>query len=89
MLSHAVSLLKPGGKLAVISFHSLEDRIVKRFLRDHSQAIVDDPTWPEPRPNPDYHFDLPAKLIQATPEEASQNPRARSAKLRFAVRRAI
>ncbi len=88
MLSHAVSLLKPGGKLAVISFHSLEDRIVKRFLRAHSQAMVDDPTWPEPRPNPDYHFDLPAKLIQATPEEASQNPRARSAKLRFAIRRA-
>ena len=88
MLSHAVRLLKPGGKLAVISFHSLEDRIVKRFLRDHSQAMVDDPTWPEPRANPDYHFDLPTKLIQATPEEASQNPRARSAKLRFAIRRA-
>lgn len=88
MLSHAVRLLKPGGKLAVISFHSLEDRIVKHFLRDRSQAMVDDPTWPEPRPNPDYHFDLPSKLIQATPEEASRNPRARSAKLRFAIRRA-
>ena len=88
MLGHAVRLLKPGGKLAVISFHSLEDRIVKHFLRNHSQAMVDDPTWPEPRPNPEYDFDLPAKLIQAAPEEASRNPRARSAKLRFAIRRA-
>ena len=88
LLDQSLARLKSGGVLAVISFHSLEDRIVKRFLRAHSQAMVDDPTWPEPRPNPDYHFDLPAKLIQATPEEASQNPRARSAKLRFAIRRA-
>ena len=88
MLNHAVKLLKPGGKLAVISFHSLEDRIVKRFLRAHSQPMVDDPTWPAPRPNPDYDFDLPHKLVQASPEECARNPRARSAKLRFAIRRA-
>lgn len=88
MLSHAVRFLKPGGKLAVISFHSLEDRIVKHFLREQSQAMLDDPTWPEPRANPNHHFDLPSKLIQATSEEASRNPRARSAKLRFAIRRA-
>ena len=72
----------------MISFHSLEDRIVKRFLREQSQAMLDDPTWPEPRVNPNHHFDLPNKLIQATSEEASRNPRARSAKLRFAIRRA-
>jgi 16S rRNA (cytosine1402-N4)-methyltransferase len=88
MLSHAVDLLNPGGKLAVISFHSLEDRIVKHFIRDHSKAMVDDPTWPAPRQNPDYHFDLPCKLIQASKEECVRNPRARSAKLRFAIRRA-
>ena len=87
MLSHAVSLLKPGGKLAVISFHSLEDRIVKHYLRAHSQAMVDDPTWPAPRPNPELYFDLPHKLVQASPEECARNPRARSAKLRFALRR--
>lgn len=87
MLELAVSRLRPGGKLAVISFHSLEDRVVKRFLRHHSQAWIDDPTWPEPRPNPDHHFDLPNKLIQPTPEECRRNPRARSARLRLAIRR--
>ncbi len=87
MLNEAVHRLKPGGKLAVISFHSLEDRIVKRFLRQHSTPTVDDPTWPEPRPNPHYHFTLPRKLVPPSTEESSRNPRARSAKLRFAVRR--
>lgn len=86
MLGHAVSLLKPGGKLAVISFHSLEDRIVKQFLRRHSAPTIDDPTWPEARPNPDYHFHLPGKLVQPSAAESARNPRARSAKLRFAVR---
>lgn len=87
MLRHAISLLKPGGKLAVISFHSLEDRIVKRFLRQHSLAMLDDPTWPAPRPNPEYFFDLPSKLVRPTPKECQENPRSRSARLRLAIRR--
>lgn len=87
MLEQAMSLLKPGGKLAVISFHSLEDRIVKRFLRERSQAELDDPTWPSPKPNPHYQVDLPHKWLKATEEEAAHNPRARSAKLRVAIRR--
>jgi 16S rRNA (cytosine1402-N4)-methyltransferase len=87
MLTHATTLLKPGGKLAVISFHSLEDRIVKRFLRKHSTATLDDPTWPAPRPNPGHHFDLHGKLIQPGSDECQQNPRSRSAKLRCALRR--
>jgi 16S rRNA (cytosine1402-N4)-methyltransferase len=79
------SVLKPGGRLLIITFHSLEDRMVKRFLKHRSTAFLDDPGWPEPRPNPDYQFRLLAKkAIAPTPEEISRNPRARSAKLRVA-----
>lgn len=87
MLEQATQLLKPGGKLAVISFHSLEDRIVKRFLRLHAQATLDDPTWPEPRPNPDHHFASTRKIVHPSPTESTRNPRSRSAKLRLAVHR--
>jgi 16S rRNA (cytosine1402-N4)-methyltransferase len=79
------SVLKPGGRLLIITFHSLEDRLVKRFLRHRSTAFLDDPGWPEPRPNPDLQFQLLArKAIIPTAEEISLNPRARSAKLRVA-----
>ena len=75
--------LAPGGHLAVITFHSLEDRIVKRFFRERSQEWVDRPEWPEPRRNPDRIFRLlTPHPIDAAVEEASNNPRARSAKLR-------
>lgn len=86
-LEKTVSCLKPGGRLAIISFHSLEDRIVKHFLRQHSLATLDRPEWPEPRPNPEYFFSLPMKKPRA-PEayELEANPRSRSAKLRVAVR---
>jgi len=84
-LDAAPSVLKPGGRLLVITFHSLEDRMVKRFLRHRSAPFIDDPGWPEPRPNPDHQFDLLArKAITPTAEEISLNPRARSAKLRVA-----
>lgn len=77
------SVLKPGGRLLVITFHSLEDRMVKRFLKHRSTPFIDDPGWPEPRPNPDCQFRLLArKAIAPTPEEIASNPRARSAKLR-------
>ena len=78
-------VLKPGGRLLIITFHSLEDRIVKRFLKHRSNPFLDEPGWPEPRPNPDYQFKLLArKAIAPSIEEISQNPRARSAKLRIA-----
>ena len=78
-------ILKPGGRLLIITFHSLEDRLVKRFLRHRSAPMVDDPGWPEPRPNPDYQFHLLARrAIPPSPEEITLNPRARSAKLRVA-----
>lgn len=79
------SVLKPGGRLLVITFHSLEDRLVKRFLRHRSTAFLDDPGWPEPRPNPDLNFQLLARrAIVPTAAETALNPRARSAKLRVA-----
>jgi 16S rRNA (cytosine1402-N4)-methyltransferase len=85
ILSSAADILKPGGKILVITFHSLEDRMVKRFLRHHSQPYIDDPTWPEARPNPDCKFRLISKrAIAPSTQETSSNPRARSAKLRVA-----
>jgi 16S rRNA (cytosine1402-N4)-methyltransferase len=75
--------LAPGGRLAVITFHSLEDRIVKHFFRDHSQEWIDRPEWPEPRRNPNRIFRLlTPHPMDAGVEEIANNPRARSAKLR-------
>ncbi len=85
ILSSAAGILKPGGRLLIITFHSLEDRMVKRFLRHYSEPYIDDPTWPEARPNPDCRFRLLSKkAIAPTANETSANPRARSAKLRVA-----
>lgn len=81
------SLLSPGGRLAVITFHSLEDRIVKQFLRRHSAPEIDDPTWPAARPNPERIFTLlTTRSVTASPAELSSNPRSRSARLRVAER---
>ncbi|MBC7979819.1 MAG: 16S rRNA (cytosine(1402)-N(4))-methyltransferase RsmH [Armatimonadetes bacterium] len=85
ILSSASKILKPGGRLLIITFHSLEDRMVKRFLRHHSQPYIDDPTWTSARPNPDCQFQLLSKkAIAPSTREISANPRARSAKLRVA-----
>jgi len=77
--------LEGGGRIAVISFHSLEDRIVKNFFRDHSREWLDKPEWPEPRRNPDYELTLlTPKPVEPSEEEQRANPRSRSAKLRVA-----
>ena len=77
--------LEPGGRIAVITFHSLEDRIVKNFFRDHSREWLDRPEWPEPRRNPDYDLGLVTpKPVEPSEEEQRANPRSRSAKLRVA-----
>ena len=79
--------LETGGRIAVITFHSLEDRIVKNFFRDRSRAWLDRPEWPEPRPNPDHELELiTSKPIEPDAIEQRANPRSRSAKLRVAER---
>jgi len=77
--------LKPSGRIAVIAFHSLEDRIVKNFFRDHSREWLDRPEWPAPQRNPDYDLKLVTpKPVEAREDEQHANPRSRSAKLRVA-----
>ncbi len=85
-LDAALARLAPGGRLAVISFHSLEDRMVKQFMRRHSLAdpmyagLPDMPVHARPT------LRLVGKAIQADENETSANPRARSARLRVAER---
>jgi len=79
--------LAPGGRLAVITFHSLEDRVVKTFFKARSAQWIDRPEWPEARPNPDYIFkQITGKPIIASAVEQRENPRSRSAKLRTVER---
>jgi len=79
--------LRPGGRLAVVTFHSLEDRIVKRFLRTRSGAT---PAGSRHRPlaakGPEPTFEQVAKPVSPSEAELARNPRARSARLRTAVR---
>lgn len=83
LLDSSVRLLGQGGRMAVITFHSLEDRRVKQFFELRSRPEIDRPEWPAPRPNPDYCFrPLSRKPVTAGEEELSINPRSRSAKLR-------
>jgi 16S rRNA (cytosine1402-N4)-methyltransferase len=85
-LDIALTRLAPQGRLAVISFHSLEDRMVKQFMRRHSLAdpmyagLPDMPAHARPK------LKLVGKSVEADANETSQNPRARSARLRVAER---
>lgn len=85
-LNDAVAILAPGGRLAIISFHSLEDRLVKRFIR--TQARGDDFPVGLPVTQAQLHPTLRpvGKAIHAGPDELAVNPRARSAVLRIAER---
>lgn len=86
-LDAAERLLKAGGKLAVVSFHSLEDRIVKQFLRDASGALAQASRHlPASAPRPAATFDHVSKAIRPSEAELVRNPRARSATLRAATR---
>lgn len=85
-LEAAVNRLEVGGRLAVISFHSLEDRLVKRALRDASRPPQGDPRMPLPDTVAKPKLKLVGKAIKAGPDELSVNPRARSAVLRIAER---
>jgi 16S rRNA (cytosine1402-N4)-methyltransferase len=87
-LSAAERILKPGGKLVVVSFHSLEDRIVKTFIADRSKQSAGSRHAPERRgPQPTF-ASLTRKPVTGTEQEIAENPRARSAKLRAAERTA-
>ena len=89
-LEAAERVLKPGGRLAVVTFHSLEDRIVKRFLRERSGQTpagsrhLPDVAGRGPAPT----FEAVAKPVRASEAELTRNPRARSATLRVARRTA-
>ena len=79
--------LESSSRIAVITFHSLEDRIVKNFFRDRSREWLDRPEWPEPRPNPDFSLRLiTPKPVEPDAAEQRANPRSRSARLRVAER---
>ena len=87
MLAHALDLLNPGGRLAVISFHSLEDRLVKTAYAEWAKGCTCPPDFPvcvcgkTPRARP-----VGRRPITASEEELAGNPRARSAKLRITER---
>ena len=86
-LPEALEMLRPGGRLAVISFHSLEDRIVKRFLRSREKGCTCPPDFPvcvcghEPELRA-----LSRRPVKPSPGELAANPRASSARLRAAVK---
>jgi len=86
VLAQVPDMLAPHGRLAVISFHSLEDRIVKRFIRDAYRGEAPPPEFP--LAGMDYRPSLRpvGKAIHPAPAEVSANPRARSAVLRVAER---
>jgi 16S rRNA (cytosine1402-N4)-methyltransferase len=86
-LPQAVEVLAPGGRLAVISFHSLEDRPVKRFMRRESRDCICPPELPVCTCDHRATLRLVArKPVRPTADEVVANPRARSARLRVAER---
>ena len=82
----AEQLLAPGGRLVVVSFHSLEDRIVKRFLRNASGQVGGGSRHLPLKEVPPTTFDKPSRAVRAGEAELLRNPRARSAILRAATR---
>jgi 16S rRNA (cytosine1402-N4)-methyltransferase len=86
-LGAAETLLRPGGKLAVVCFHSLEDRVVKQFLREASGALANASRHlPVSAPTFAATFSDVAKAVRPSEAELGRNPRARSATLRAATR---
>ncbi|MFH0951149.1 MAG: 16S rRNA (cytosine(1402)-N(4))-methyltransferase RsmH [bacterium] len=85
VLPQALNLLAPQGRLAVVSFHSLEDRIVKRFIQQASKDCICPPRVPVCRCGHQAELKIiNKKIITASEQEIATNPRARSAKLRVA-----
>jgi 16S rRNA (cytosine1402-N4)-methyltransferase len=89
-LPQAVERLNQGGRLVVIAFHSLEDRIVKRFMRDHARP----PVLPRGLPirevdRPQPPLNLIGDALRPSAAEVAANPRSRSAIMRVAARTAV
>jgi 16S rRNA (cytosine1402-N4)-methyltransferase len=88
VLPQCAARLAPGGRMVVISFHSLEDRIVKRYLRDESQPVKLPSRLPIRAADlPEPNLRLIGKPVYAGDAEVAANPRARSAVMRIAERR--
>jgi len=86
-LPSALEMLRPGGRLAVISFHSLEDRIVKTFMRDAERGCTCPPDFPVcVCGNEPLMRALSRKPIRPSADDVAENPRAASARLRVAVK---
>lgn len=87
-LDAAIDVLAEGGRLVIVSFHSLEDAIVKTFFRKHGPAQGGSRHLPEVAAKPPIFIQPQKKSIAASDAETAVNPRARSAKLRWGVRTA-
>ena len=86
VLQQSLSILAKGGRLAVISFHSIEDRLVKRFLREQAKGRELPPGLPVMASATERTLRIVGKAIKPSAAEITQNPRARSAVLRVAER---
>jgi 16S rRNA (cytosine1402-N4)-methyltransferase len=82
-LEQCIDVLAPGGRLAVISFHSLEDRIVKQFMRDKEQGVRPPPEVPVRYEETKTNFKRVGKAVMPQEDEVNENVRARSAVLRI------
>jgi 16S rRNA (cytosine1402-N4)-methyltransferase len=87
-LEQALECLRTGGRLAVVSFHSLEDRQVKRFMRAHARPPLPSRHEPVPHEVAQPRLRLCGKAVRPSDEERARNPRARSAVLRVAEKQA-
>ncbi len=86
-LNASIKILKPQGRLVVVSFHSLEDRIVKDFLKENTAPRLHQNKYAHKKIRTDKSFIVPEKeIVMADENELENNPRAHSAKLRWAIR---